>query len=99
MLEIFIRNKEMLNLFREALQDAGLEVRSRKFIGFRVRPESSVIEITTRNVSAVVRSIATAVARNPENPVSFKEYFSNNTAVWEVGPTAADKVTKKNSKK
>jgi len=89
MLEIFIRNKEMLNLFREALQDAGLEVRSRKFLGFRLRPESAVVEISNKNLAAVVRTIAVQAARNPDGIIEFREYFSNNSCNWVVGPVAA----------
>jgi len=94
MLELYIRNREMLDLFMAGLSEAGLEVRERKFLGFRLRPESGVIEVTTRNVTAIVRAIAQAAGRNPEGQLEFREMFTNNTSNWLVGPAAG-----KNEKK
>jgi len=94
MLELYIKNKEILDLFVETLGDAGLRVIERKFLGFRLRPESGVIEVTTRNVTAIVRAIAQAAGRNPEGQLEFREMFTNNTSNWLVGPAAG-----KNEKK
>ena len=84
MLEIYIKSREILDLFLKALADAGLEVRSRYFYGFRVRPETAVIEITQRNVGAVARAVAVATAKNPEGQTTVREHFKNNTADWLV---------------
>ncbi len=100
MLEIYIKDKETLDIFRKALQEAGLEVRSRKFYGFRLRAETAVVEVTLKNAGAIAKAIAAACARNPEGQLEFKEYFVNNTAVWSVGPTVDNsKVTKPGRKK
>ncbi len=86
MLEVYIRDRETLELFLSGLKEAGLMVYKRRFYGFRLRPESGVVEVTQKNVSAIVRTIALQCAKNPESHILFREQFVNNTADWVVGP-------------
>ena len=82
MLELYIKNKETLELFISGLKEAGLSVVQRRFLGFRVRPESPAIAVSSRNVTNIVRAITIQTAR--EGIAEFREHFSNNTAVWLV---------------
>mgnify|MGYP001172767323 CR=1 FL=1 len=99
MLELYIKNKETLELFISGLKEAGLGVVQRRFLGFRVRPETAVIEITERNVGAVVRAVAVATAKNPEGQTTVREHFKNNTADWLVQTAGKVEGKKPGSKK